>query len=80
LDADTNIWQKVRSMLSNFGLENHFWAEVMWTSCYLINQSPTIALDDGILEEVQTSKKVNYVNMIFFGCEAFLFPKSIELS
>ena len=31
------ILEKVRSMLSNFGLEKHFWAEAVRTTCYLIN-------------------------------------------
>ena len=45
------IIEKVRSMFSNFGLEKHFWEKVVKTTCYLINQSPTIAWDGGILEE-----------------------------
>lgn len=31
------ILEKVRSMLSNSGLEKYFWAEVVTTNCYLIN-------------------------------------------
>jgi hypothetical protein len=31
------IMEKVRSMLSNSGLEKHFWAEAVNTTCYLIN-------------------------------------------
>jgi len=39
------IMEKVQSMLSNFGLEKNFWAEAVKTACYLINRSPTTALD-----------------------------------
>ena len=57
---------KVRSMLSNSGLEKHFWAEVVMTACYIINRTPTIALDGGIPEEVWTGKKVKYSHLNFF--------------
>lgn len=36
--------EKVKSMLSNFELKKHFWAEVVRIACYLINQYPTIAV------------------------------------
>eukprot|EP00253_Pinus_taeda_P010310 PITA_10310 len=48
------IMENVQSMLSNSGLEKNFWVEEVKTTCYLINRSPTIALDGGILEEVWT--------------------------
>ena len=59
-------------MLSNFGLEKHFWAEAVRIACYLINRSLTTALDGGIPEEVWTGKKVNYSHLKIFGCEAFV--------
>ena len=63
-------------MLSSLGLEKNFWVEAVRTACYLINQSSTIALDGGILEEVWIGKKVNYSHFIFFGREAFVhIPK-----
>ena len=68
--------EKMRSMLSNSGLEKHFWAEAVRTACYLINRSPTTALDNGIPEEFWTGKKVNYSHLKIFGCEAFVhIPK-----
>jgi hypothetical protein len=66
------ILEKARSMLSNSGLEKHFWVEAIKTTCYLINQSPTTTLDGGIPEEVWLGKNVNYSHLIFFGCEAFV--------
>ena len=63
-------------MLSNSGLENNFWAEAVRTACYLINRSPTTALDCSILEEVWTSKNLNYSHLKIFECEAFVqIPK-----
>jgi transposase InsO family protein len=70
------IMEKVRSMLSNSGLEKNFWAEAVRTTCYLINRSPTTALDGGIPEEVWTGKNLNYSHLKIFGCEAFVhIPK-----
>ena len=71
------IMENVRSMLqSSYGLEKHFWVEVVKTTCYLINRSPTTALDGGIPEEVWTSRKENYSHLKVFGCEAFVhIPK-----
>jgi len=70
------IMEKVRSMLSNSGLEKNFWAEAVRTTCYLINRSPTTALDCGIPEEVWTGKNLNYSHLKIFGCEAFVhIPK-----
>ena len=63
-------------MLSNSSLEKNFWAEAVRTACYLINRSPTIALDGGIPEEVWTGKNLNYSHLKIFGCEAFIhIPK-----
>lgn len=45
------IMNKVRSMLSESGLEVNFWAEAATTSFYLINRSPSSALDFEVPEE-----------------------------
>ncbi|KAF3680130.1 hypothetical protein FXO38_02446 [Capsicum annuum] len=39
------IMEKVRCMLSNAGLSKSFWAEVTFTTCLLINRSPSVAID-----------------------------------
>jgi hypothetical protein len=63
-------------MLSNFGLEKHFGAETVKTTCCLINRSPTTTLGGGIPKEVWTSKRVNDSHLKLFGCEAFVhIPK-----
>ena len=50
------IMEKVRSTLSNFGLPKKIWVAVVRTAWYLINSSPTTALDGGIPEKVWTGK------------------------
>ena len=39
------IISRARCMLSNAGMHRRFWAEAASTACYLINQSPNIAID-----------------------------------
>jgi hypothetical protein len=42
---DRTIISKARCMLSNSSLSKCFWAEAASTACYLINRSPSIAID-----------------------------------
>ena len=70
------IMDKVRSMLSNSGLENHFWEKVVRTTCYLIYQSPTTTLDGGIPKEIWIGKKVNYSHLKLLDVKHLCkFPK-----
>ena len=39
------ILEKVRCMLSNSKMPKIFWAEASSTACYIINRSPSVALD-----------------------------------
>ena len=70
------IKKRARSMLSASRLDNGFWADVVNTIAYLINKSPTTALDGQILEEVWCGKQVDYSHLRTFNCDAFsLVPK-----
>eukprot|EP00253_Pinus_taeda_P005087 PITA_05087 len=44
-------------MLSGAGLGQEFWAEAVDTACYLVNRSPSSALEDKTPQEVWTGKK-----------------------
>jgi hypothetical protein len=46
-------------------------AEAVSTACYLVNRSPSTAIECKIPEEVWTSHPYNYSNLKFFGCEAY---------
>lgn len=51
-------------------------AEVVNTTCYLLNGSPTPALADRILFEVFFGKKSSLSYITIFGCDAFMhIPK-----
>jgi hypothetical protein len=60
-------------MLSNADLwdKHGLWAKVASATCYLINHSPNSTIDFKILEEVWTSKPVDYSNLRIFGCPAY---------
>ena len=40
------LMERARSMLSGAGLGQEFWAEAVDTACYLVNRSPSSALED----------------------------------
>ena len=66
------IMERARSMRLHAGLPLTFWAEAVSTAVYLINRSPSTALDGNLPEEAWTGKKVNYSFLKVFGCEAFM--------
>jgi transposase InsO family protein len=40
--------ERARSMLSNANLQQEIWAEVVTTTCYLVNRSPSTAIECNI--------------------------------
>jgi hypothetical protein len=46
------LMENARSMINSVGLGKEFWAEEMGTTCYLVNQSLSSALDDKIPHKV----------------------------
>lgn len=63
--------EKVRCMLSNSGLAKAFWAEAASTACYIINCSPSYALDKKTPFEVWSGKPADYSDIKVFGCPAY---------
>jgi hypothetical protein len=66
------LMEKARSMLSGAGLGQEFWAEAVSTTCYLVNQSPSSALDDTTPHEVWSGKKPSLQHLRVFGCDAYV--------
>jgi hypothetical protein len=64
--------EKARSMLSGVGLGQELWAEAMGTTCYLVNRSPSSALDDKTPDEVWFGKKTSFKHLRLFGCDAYV--------
>jgi hypothetical protein len=70
------LMEKERSMLSGVKLGQEFWAEAMGTTCYLVNQSPSLALDDITPHEVWNGKKPSLEHLRVFGCDSYVYvPK-----
>jgi hypothetical protein len=66
------LMEKSRSMLSGAGLGQEFWAEAVGTTCYLVNRSPSSALDDKTPHEVWSGKKPSLQHIRVFGCDAYV--------
>ena len=64
--------EKARCMLSGARLGQEFWVEVVGTTCYMVNRSPSSALDDKTLQEVWTSKKPSLTHLKVFGYDAYV--------
>ena len=64
--------EKSRSMLSDAELEQEFWVEVVSTACYLVNRSPSLALDDTTPHEVWFGKKPSLQHLRVFVCDAYV--------
>jgi hypothetical protein len=64
--------EKARCMLSGVGLGQELWAEAVGTTCYLVNRSPSSALDDKTPQEVWTGKEPSLTHIRVFGCDAYV--------
>ena len=66
------LMEKARSMLCGVGLGQEFWVEAVDTTCYLINRSPSSALEDKTPQAVWTGKKPSLSHLRAFGCDAYV--------
>ena len=64
--------ERARIMLSGARLGQEFWAEAVDTVCYLVNRSPSSALEDKTPQEVWTGKKPSLSHLKVFGCDAYV--------
>jgi len=71
------LMERARSMISNANLQKDLWEEAVSTACYLVNRSPSVAINCEIPEEVWTSQSCDYSHLRIFGCDAYsLIPKN----
>ena len=63
--------EKVKCMLFNAQLLKSFWAEAASTACYLINHSPSVAIEKKTPQEIWSSNPPTYSNLKIFGCPAY---------
>lgn len=70
------VLEKVRSMLSEFGLPREFWAEAVNTAIYLVHLSPSSAIYFSTPFELRPKRMADYNRLRIFGCTAYpLIPK-----
>jgi hypothetical protein len=63
-------------MLSGVGLGQELCAEVVGIACYMLNRSPSSALDDKTPHRVWTGKKPSLTHLKVFDCQAYVhIPK-----
>ena len=68
--------EKARIMLNDVGLSWYYWAEVVDTTHYLLNRSPTLDLIHKTPYHTWASKNHSLAHIIVFGCDSFLhIPK-----
>ena len=65
------LLERARCVLSNAGLSKCFWVEAVNIACYLLNRSPSIAIDFKTPEEVWSGTPTNYSHLRVFGCPAY---------
>ena len=65
------LLERAQNMLSNTGLSKCFWDEKVSTVCYLINQSPSTAIDFKTLQKVCSGTPANYSHLQVFDSPAY---------
>jgi len=74
------LLERARCMLSNANVEQGLWGEALLTACYLVNHSPSTAIDCKTTEEVWTGHPCDYSNLKNFGCDAYALINKKERS
>ena len=69
--------ERARSLRLTSGLDRIFWAEALDMACYLVNRSPSKAVDLQIPEELWSGRQVDYSNIRIFGCPAYTLIDSM---
>ena len=67
-------------MRLNAGLPKVFWAETINTASFIINRSPSSAIDFKIPEEVWSGRPIDYSSLKLFGCPTYVHMQSGEHS
>ena len=65
------LLERSRSMLSQASLPLVFWVEVVSTTPYLVNLSPSSAIGFKTAFEIMHGRVVNYSGLQSFGCDTY---------
>ncbi|KZV50819.1 hypothetical protein F511_09877 [Dorcoceras hygrometricum] len=74
------LLDRTRGMLNTAGLAKSFWAEAVKTTCYVINRSPSVAIDLKTPMEVWTGQPADYSRVHTFGSPVYVLYNEQERS
>ncbi|GJU38495.1 retrovirus-related pol polyprotein from transposon TNT 1-94 [Tanacetum coccineum] len=72
------LLERARAMLATTSLGKSFWAEAVNTACYVINRSPSTAVELKTPMEMWTGNPVNYSDLHIFGSPVYVMYNSQE--
>ncbi|GJZ97609.1 retrovirus-related pol polyprotein from transposon TNT 1-94 [Tanacetum coccineum] len=72
------LLERARAMLATASLGKSFWAEAVNTACYVINRSPSTAVELKTPMEMWTGKPVDYSDLHIFGSPVYVMYNTQE--
>lgn len=72
------LLDRTRAMLRTAGLAKSFWAEAVKTACYVINRSPSTAIDLKTPMELWTGEPADYSRLHTFGSPVYVMYNDQE--
>ncbi|CAJ2645756.1 unnamed protein product [Trifolium pratense] len=72
--------ERVRCMLSEAKLPQHYWGEALYTAVHVINLTPNVVLNSEVPDKIWFGKTVKYDHLRVFGSKAFVHVPKDERS
>ncbi|GJX09879.1 gag-pol polyprotein [Tanacetum coccineum] len=66
------LLERARAMLATASLGKSFWAEAVNTACYVINRSPSTAVELKTSLQMWTGRPINYSDLHIFGSPVYV--------
>ena len=73
------LLDRVMCILYSSGIYKHFWVETVMTTCFLVNRTPSSAIDFKTPEEFWSGKPSNYDYLRIFRCTAYVHQSERKL-
>jgi hypothetical protein len=74
------LLERTRAMLKAAGLGKSFWVEAVNTACYVINQSPSTAIELKTPMEIWAGKPADYSRLYIFESPVYVMYNTQEVS
>ena len=72
------LTERIRAILSTAGLPNSCWTKAAKNVCYVINRSPSTAIELKTPMEIWTEKLTDYSHIHAFGCPVYVMYNAQE--